>query len=79
MLVIVQHIFWFSIKFGFKLTALFIPGKLNIVSDRISRLHDFSAACDAEEFLGDKNHSVECVGHMTHNTFCALQEGWMMV
>jgi hypothetical protein len=79
MLIIVQHIFWLSIRFGFRLSALFIPGKLNIVSDRISRLHDVSAAIDAEEFLGDKKHPVECVGHMTHTTFSALQEIWMMV
>jgi hypothetical protein len=41
MLHIVQELFWCSVQFYFKLSAAHLPGKRNIVSDRISRMNVF--------------------------------------
>jgi hypothetical protein len=80
MLDIIKELFWSSVKFGFKLTACYLPGKLNIVSDCISRLHNFESACEASLLLFDgENFPINCVGHMTENAFASLQEAWYRV
>ena len=38
-----RHLFWLSAAHNFRITAIHIPGKNNIVADRISRLHDLSS------------------------------------
>ena len=48
---IVQNLFWTSVKFGFKLSANYIPGRLNVVSDRLSRIHDPLAACEFQQLI----------------------------
>jgi hypothetical protein len=77
MLVIVQHLFWLSVQHGFKLSACHIPGKLNIISDLISRMGTLSAANQLCNWFSDGSDSVECAGHMSYDTYCSLQEGWM--
>jgi hypothetical protein len=76
MLGIVQRIFWLSVKFGFRLKAAFIPGKCNILSDLISRLHSYDSAREFELFLTKSSESVECVNHMTEKSFLFLQDVW---
>jgi hypothetical protein len=77
MLSLVQELFWFSIEFHFRLTAVHLAGKLNIVSDRLSRLRDFESACEASLLLFDGCHfPISCKDHMTHSTFVSLQDGW---
>ena len=79
MLAIVQSLFWLSVEFDFRLTSQHIPGRLNFLSDRISRLHDSSAALDAQAILSPFAESLECYGRMTHRTFLHLQECWQGV
>ena len=52
LLCFIQKMFWLSVKFGFKLSANFIPGRLNVLSDRLSRLHDIVAACEFQSYNG---------------------------
>ena len=77
LLKIVQKLFWLAVKFQFKLTALFIPGRLNILSDLISRLHSMDHAMDAQCFLGSVGSSIECNSHMTEASFLYLQAMWL--
>jgi hypothetical protein len=79
MLGIIQRIFWLSVKFGFRLKAAFIPGKCNILSDLISRLHSSASAQVLESFLSIDSDPIECVGHMTEQSFLFLQESWEMM
>jgi hypothetical protein len=39
MMHIVRDIFWLSVKHDVKITGSFIPGKSNVLADKISRLH----------------------------------------
>jgi hypothetical protein len=76
LLSIVQRLFWLSVKYQFKLSALFIPGRLNILSDLISRLHSVDHAIEAQCFLGCVGSSIECNSHMTLASFLYLQAEW---
>ena len=76
---LVQKLFWLSIKYSFKLTASFLPGKLNILSDRISRMHAPIPASEAQGYLCNINEDcLEVCGHMTKATFVWLQAFWEM-
>jgi hypothetical protein len=77
MLDIIQRIFWLSVKCGFRLKASFILGKLNILSDLISRLHSVDSALSLQYFLGENSEEpIECVGKMSEHSFLFLQESW---
>ena len=77
MMEVIKELFWCSIRNGFKLSALFLPGKLNVVSDRISRMHDFQSACEANVLVVNGFPSViNCYGHMTESAFSSLQTAW---
>jgi hypothetical protein len=77
MLSIVKELFWYSVKFNFLLSASFIPGKLNIMSDRISRLNDVESARQAYQLLKNCDGDVIlCKGHMSHCAFMYLQSVW---
>ena len=74
MLAIIQQMFWLSVKFEFRLSAAFLPGRLNILSDNISRLHSIDSSINLGSFLGS---DIECNGHMSQNMFMFLQNQWM--
>jgi hypothetical protein len=78
MLLIMQKIFWLSVEHGFRLTASFIPGKINILSDLISRLSESESAIKLQEFLkyGNDLSEIECYGRMTEKAFLFLQAAW---
>ena len=76
LMLIVQKLFWLSVRYGFKLTASYIPGPLNVLSDRISRLHTPCAAMEAKSFLNCVHDEVECFGHMSYQAFSHLQSWW---
>jgi hypothetical protein len=79
LLPIVQELFWWSVSNNFKLTASFIPGKLNILADRLSRLHEKQAALEAQAMLNNfSDNIVQCKQHMSHNTFLCLQDCWSL-
>ena len=79
MLSIVQNLFWLSVEFDFKLTSKHIPGRLNFLSDYISRMHDADSALKAQAMLCPYTDKLECSGHMSYSTFLHLQECWREV
>ena len=74
MLLILKELFWYSVQFGFKLTACFLAGKLNVMNDRISWLHDFECACEAFELLYVGKYPI-----CSLESFAFLQESWRQV
>ena len=73
----VREIFWISVEFDFKISSVHIPGKLNVLADRISRLSDLNSAMDARLLLANFSSSmVICNEHMTIDSFCSLQAKW---
>ena len=79
MLVLIQELFWCSVSYDFKLSASYIPGKLNIISDRISRMHDKNAAWEVCELLYEECVPVNCFDHLSEEAFLSLQAGWSLV
>jgi hypothetical protein len=78
LLVLIREIFWLSVQFNFKLTASFIPGKENVLADRISRLHSRELAVEAQHLLGGSESVILCSEHMSHAAFSSLQRSWQM-
>ena len=76
---IVRQLFWLSVKYKFRLSASHLAGTLNIASDRVSRMNVVASAIEAKELLSNSPTELECVGHMSNDSFCYLQEQWMMV
>ena len=73
-----RFLFWLSIKYGFRISACHIAGKVNIIPDMISRLHMPSMS---EKFY-KMFHSqiVNCFHNMTLASFLTLQAShqvWM--
>jgi hypothetical protein len=76
MMSIVRELFWCAV-YNFKLSAAYLPGKLNIISDRISRLHEYDSANDACILLFDGvQFPILCNSHMSQIAFFALQSRW---
>jgi hypothetical protein len=73
MLEIVKELFWCSVKYNCRLSAMHLPGDLNIVSDIMSRLHEFSSACDTHHLLSN-NVLAFCNSQMIMDAFLSLQE-----
>ena len=72
---IIQRLFWLSVKYSFKLTALYLSGSLNVLSDRISRMNDLVCAYQAQTMLTNE-FDLEVYGHMSHETFIWLLQEW---
>ena len=76
-MLIVRELFWLSVKYDFRLTALYTPGKLNVLSDRVSRLDEPVAALEAFELLSvSYTIPVYACNHMSYDSFLALQDTW---
>jgi hypothetical protein len=73
-----RGLFWLSVKYSFKLTASYLPGKLNVLSDRISRMNDSLCAYEAQKMLTNEL-DLEVMGHMSHETFIWLLQEWEMM
>jgi hypothetical protein len=77
LLPLVQELFWWTISNNFKLSASFIPGKLNILADRLSRLHEREAALEAQAMLNNfSDDKVLCKHHISYDAFLYLQDSW---
>jgi hypothetical protein len=74
---IIREIFWICVEHDVMISSVHIPGKLNILADKISRLHDLDEACFARHLLaGGLDTPVFCKGHMTESSFLWLQSIW---
>ena len=75
---IVSEIFWLSVKNDFSLRAVFLPGKENILADRISRMDDVNSAYEVSYLLsGASGSRVSCESHMSNDAFLYLQNRWI--
>jgi hypothetical protein len=75
---IIREIFWLAVKYNITVSSAHIPGKLNILSDRISRMDNRICAFDARVMLaGFKPSLVFCKSHMSYATFVWLQAVWL--
>jgi hypothetical protein len=74
---IVEKLFWLSVKFGYKLSASFIPGIDNVLADRISRMIDPVFALNTQYLLTNgSGEKVACKNHMSYSSYLLLQEMW---
>jgi hypothetical protein len=74
---IVKELFWLSVRFSFRLSAAHIEGKLNVLSDRLSRMHDVTSAREVKQLLfGSEYITLYCKYHMSHASYMSLQESW---
>jgi hypothetical protein len=77
LLPIVKELFWLGVKFDFKISAVFIPGKLNILADYLSRFHKMENVYLAKPLLLPSLFDVlYCKFHMSFNAFLLLQTLW---
>jgi hypothetical protein len=74
---IIRDLFWLAVEYNFRLSAVHILGKDNVLIDRLSRLHYKSAAADARFLLTLNNFDIVlCKDHMTYDSFVSLQTRW---
>ena len=77
MMILVREIFWMCVKYECRVTASYIKGVENVMSDRLSRLNEPLAALEAWDllYLCDPN-CVFASSHMSYDTFLTLQSTW---
>jgi hypothetical protein len=76
---IVDQLFWLTVRFGFKLSASFIPGIENVLADRISRMIDSNyALCTQNLLTNGWCGMVSCRNHMSYGSYLLLQEMWSL-
>jgi hypothetical protein len=74
---IVCEIFWLSVKHDIKITGSYIPGRDNVLADKISRLHTVFEANVARFLLSGMTDSVVCCrSNMSCASFDWLQSNW---
>ncbi len=78
-----REMFWWSALYNFKLSARFIPGRLNVVSDTLSRLHDrhfqrtlLQVVPMQPRWEVDGTTVVNFHGHVTSSCFAHLLDEW---
>ena len=65
-----RHLFWLSAIHNFRITAVYVPGILNVLADSISRMHSSSALLQLYSLLRKEHppeslHSEPLVNHMS--------------
>jgi hypothetical protein len=75
---LVRQIFSLCVKYDIILSGAYIPGKLNVLADRISRLDDVCCVNHARLILANFEVSkiVLCKGHMSKTACVSLQGRW---
>lgn len=80
MMPILREIFWLSVRYDFLVSSVYLPGDLNVLADRISRLNEFESFLKVEYFLFNEGitSSLLCE-HMSSDACSFLQEQWMQI
>jgi hypothetical protein len=74
---IVKELFWLSVQHDFKLSAKYLPGKCNVLSDKLSRLHEmYSANLAHYLLLGPSSDVLLCGSKMSYASYVFLQRSW---
>ena len=68
----VRKLFWLSLQFGFRLTAVHVPGEKNFVADMISRLNDPVMAKSFLKFCSPVHNRINCYNNMSFKSFLSL-------
>ena len=77
LLKIIKELFWLSVEYDFRLSAVHLPGRFNLFSDKLSRLHNVYDANYAMFLLtGGRMGSVCINNHMSYESFFSLQIEW---
>jgi hypothetical protein len=76
LLKLVKELFWLSVRYDFRLSASYLPGKLNILSNKLSRLHCLKDAEFARGMLVGYRNILSCKSHMSYDVYVSLQEEW---
>ena len=71
---ILRELYWQSVRFDFRVTAVHIKGEQNIVPDMISRLHEEKSMYSFVKLLILNNVSLDFSNHMSINAFMSVQE-----
>jgi len=80
LLLLIKELYWLSVEFGFRLSSRHIAGKLNVLSDKLSRLCCFNDAVSARYMLTNScSMYVCCAGHMSYYAFMSLQCVWRRI
>jgi hypothetical protein len=79
LLKIVKELFWLSVEHNFRLSAKHLPGVDNVLSDKLSRLHDIHSANVAFYLMYGFSKSYFCCNNnMSHVAYLSLQRSWGM-
>ena len=65
----IRELFWLSVTYNFQLKASYIPGKLNILADAVSRLHQPGYLKVLDSSLGHNLNLRDVMLHMSKHTF----------
>jgi hypothetical protein len=77
LLKIIKELFWLSVEYDFRLSAVHLPGRFNLFSDKLSRMHNVYDANYAMFLLtGGRMGSVCINNHMSYESFFSLQIEW---
>ena len=69
-----RRLFWLMVKYNFKLHAIHIPGKLNVIPDTISRLHEPGQCHHLPALLSNWSHkSIVSINWFSHMSPAAFQ------
>ena len=69
---ILREIFWHSVKYDFKFSAVHIKGEFNVLADTISRLQ-FPGYFNKFACMFHPVSHINCFSHMSRNSFLCLQ------
>jgi hypothetical protein len=75
---LVKELFWLAVKFNFKLSASYLPGALNVLSDKLSRMIDLGDAYAAKNMLVGDGGCLCCKTHMSYAAYVSLQGVWRL-
>lgn len=74
---LIRELFWLSVLYDFKISASHIPGDLNFLADRLSRLNSLPHAIDAANMLSTLcSYDTPLPLHMSYETYVYLQMLW---
>jgi hypothetical protein len=76
LLLLIKELFWLSVEFDFRVSAKYLPGVDNILSDRLSRLHSIYNANVAFFLLYGFSKCACCNYHMSYRAYLSLQKSW---
>jgi hypothetical protein len=77
LLQLIRELYWLTVKHDFRLSASYLPGVDNVLSDSISRMFDVNKALLMKSLLlNDPNVCMPCKHHMSKGSFSFLQDAW---